>query len=57
MTLEELNVKITAQNEQFKKQIDEKYLEEARNNIYNRRPSNKQFTKSDRKLLKKSNIL
>lgn len=39
------------------KQIDDEYLEEAKKNIYNRKPSNKQFIKSDRKLLKKMNIL
>ena len=37
--------------------IDEKYIEKAKENIYNRIPVNKQFNKNDRKKLKEYGIL
>lgn len=47
----------TLVNDLLLKQIDEEYLEQAKKNLYNRKPSNKQFIKSDRKMLRKLNIL
>lgn len=55
---EKTNIEMsTLVNDLLLKQIDTEYLEEAKKNIYNRKPSNKQFIKSDRKMLKKLNIL
>ena len=55
--LETKNDMSALMNDVLLSNIDEKYIEKAKENIYNRIPVNKQFNKNDRKKLKEYGIL